>query len=241
MRRVRRFFRKYLHTKGKGKGEGKQQRRLTGKGVSSFLQERTDQEFEDILFGKGGGKGRGFRSGIRSTGKGFGRKTNPRGQDGQIMQSSGNNGQCNSLTHLRRDCPHETGGTGGSQGKGHTAARSVNTIFYTDTPALLYIMASEVAHQDGFSDTEPLDQVGRGHVIPEVGDTRREGPRTRECLDQVDRGHVIREISSINLHDAVSQFRWKATGTEYTTPNINIEHNIFSGTSKVNTAHSWDT
>ena len=115
-RRVRRHFRKYQRKKGKGKGK-----RLSGKAISTFATDCTTEEYEEIFMGgKGRGKGRGHRAGKRSSGKGFGRKQNPRGKDGQIMKCLGNNGQCGSTTHLKRDCPHEKGrgkGKGGKYGK----------------------------------------------------------------------------------------------------------------------------
>ena len=112
-RRVRRHFRKYQRKKGKGKGK-----RLSGKAISTFATDCTTEEYEEIFMGgKGRGKGRGHRAGKRSSGKGFGRKQNPRGKDGQIMKCLGKNGECGSTTHLKRDCPHEKGrgkGKGGS-------------------------------------------------------------------------------------------------------------------------------
>ena len=67
-RAVRRFVRR---PKGKGKGKGKRRfRKGKGKGFnsSSYLVQMSDQEVEQIFFGKGGGKG--GRKGMRSTGKG---------------------------------------------------------------------------------------------------------------------------------------------------------------------------
>ena len=113
-RKTRRFFRRKLRIKGKGKGK-----RLSGKGVSAFTTNLSDDEYEDMYFGRGKGKGRGKMRGIRSSGKGAGRKRNPRGKDGRTMKCFGrkpNGDQCQSETHLKRNCPFETGT--GSKGSG---------------------------------------------------------------------------------------------------------------------------
>ena len=47
-----------------------QGKRLSGKGISTFTTDLSDEEYEDIYFGKGKGRGKGKRKGSRSTGKG---------------------------------------------------------------------------------------------------------------------------------------------------------------------------
>ena len=108
VRKVRRFFRK------PGKGQGKQLRkgnnRLSGKGITAYVADLTDDAYDETFFGKGrGGKGRGKGKGKRSSGKGMGNGKNPRGRDGTIMKCYGNGGSCGSETHLKQNCPHETG------------------------------------------------------------------------------------------------------------------------------------
>ena len=83
VRKVRRFFRK------PGKGQGKQPRkgaRLSGKGITAYVADLTDDAYEETFFGKGRGKGRGKVKGKRSSGKGMGNSRNPRGRDGAIMK-----------------------------------------------------------------------------------------------------------------------------------------------------------
>ena len=62
----------------------------------------------------------------------MGRRTNPRGPDGHIMRCIGNNGQCGSETHFRRECPHEPHGKG-SGGKRITSAATPPSVHYVDT------------------------------------------------------------------------------------------------------------
>ena len=45
VRRVRRFFRRTMRNKGKGKGK-----RLSGKGITAFTIDLSDEEYEDIYF-----------------------------------------------------------------------------------------------------------------------------------------------------------------------------------------------
>ena len=91
VRKVRRFIRR----KGKGKGKGKSY----GKSASAFFAEATDEEIEEIFFGKGKGKSKG--KGKRTTGMGFGRKNNPKGRDGNVMKCH----ECDSEEHLVANCP----------------------------------------------------------------------------------------------------------------------------------------
>ena len=101
MRRVRRFIRRRF---GKGKGKGR------GKGSSfnatAYLTAMTDDDVEEVLFK---GKGKGKSKGKRTSGKGFGRKGNPKGRDGQVMKCH----ECDSEEHLVAQCPRRKG-----QGKG---------------------------------------------------------------------------------------------------------------------------
>lgn len=100
-----------------------------------------------ISKGKGKGKGRGKSKGVRSSGKGAGRRKNPRGKDGQITKCFGNNRTCGSEDHLKRDCPHETGPQG-NKGKGtftfdNTSEDYVNSCEDGHAAALLITTAEE--------------------------------------------------------------------------------------------------
>ena len=79
VRRLRTVFRR----KGKGKG----------KGSRSYLN--LGEALEQSSYFKGKGKGG------RSSGKGFGRRINPKGRDGEVLKCS----VCNSIYHLRARCP----------------------------------------------------------------------------------------------------------------------------------------
>ena len=93
VRKVRRFLRKRPFNSSFGKGKGKN--RFT------FLADESDENLETIFKGKGG-KG---SKGRRTSGKGFGRKTNPRDKQGNIMTCH----RCGSTEHLIRDCPMPKG------------------------------------------------------------------------------------------------------------------------------------
>ena len=168
VRKVRRFFRRTLNRKGKSsKGKGK---RVTGKGMSSYLAELSQEDFDDMFFSKGKGKGSKGRSrGVKSSGKSMGRRTNPRGPDGQIMKCTGNNGRCGSETHFRRECPHEPQGKG-SGGKGITSAAAHPSVHYVDTVDQFTWMivatlpdGTQMSHGNVSSESV---QVDHGNVTP---------------------------------------------------------------------------
>ena len=101
-RRWRRFsgkpvrsLRKVIRRKGKGKGKNRSYVNL-----GDLLQQSS--------YFKGKGKGG------QSSGKGFGRKQNPKGRDGEIMKCS----TCGSMYHLRARCPRRPteGATASSSG-----------------------------------------------------------------------------------------------------------------------------
>eukprot|EP00959_Pyramimonas_sp_CCMP1952_P294265 6155181-Pyramimonas_sp.AAC.1 len=72
----------------------------------AFLQRLSDDQYVEIFFG---GKGRG--EGRRDTsGKGRGRRGNPRCRDGQILKCH----ECDSTDHLVEDCPAKGNGNGSS-------------------------------------------------------------------------------------------------------------------------------
>ena len=96
-RPVRKFRRFFKARKGKGKGRGKGK-----KGPStSFMWSQED--VASFL----SGKGKGNRS--HSSGKGFGRRKNPKDRNGEIMKCH----ECNSEDHLVSQCPLKGKGKGG--------------------------------------------------------------------------------------------------------------------------------
>ena len=86
-----RALRRVLRRKGKGKGKH------AFYDIAATLQQST--------FFKGRGKG------SRTSGKGFGRRINPKGRDGQILKCS----ICQSQYHLRAKCPQRNGQRGNIQ------------------------------------------------------------------------------------------------------------------------------
>ena len=90
VRKFRRFF-KARRGKGKGKSKGK---KGSGSG-NSFMW--SQEEVAAFL----SGKGKGDRS--HSSGKGFGRRKNPKDRNGEIMRCH----ECNSDEHLVSICPHQ--------------------------------------------------------------------------------------------------------------------------------------
>jgi hypothetical protein len=92
MRKPIRKIRRFIRRKGKGKG----------KHSGFYLSNLNDQEIEEMFFkGSKGSKGKGKRS----TGKGQGRRTNPKGPDGQIMKCR----KCGSAEHFQKECPQNQG------------------------------------------------------------------------------------------------------------------------------------
>ena len=103
VRRVRRFFKRQM--KGKGRGRGGR-RRLTGRGIRAYVAALSDDAYEELFFGgRGRSKGKGKGRPRLSSGKGKGRRTNPRGKNGSVMECF----ECGSRTRLRRDCPGKGG------------------------------------------------------------------------------------------------------------------------------------
>ncbi len=131
VRKVRRFFRKYLSSKGKGKGK-----RAKASALATYATNLSHDDYQEIFYGKGKSKGRGKLKGVRSSGKGAGRRKNPRGKDGQIMKCLGNNRQCGSEEHLVRDCPHETGRNSSQQA---SLRQNTSTNYVESVEMMLYI------------------------------------------------------------------------------------------------------
>ena len=99
-----------------------------GKGRYHFLQELDEHTLDQLFGGKGKSRGKG-----KSSAKGFGRKQNPRGRDGQVLRCDvplANGQPCNSESHLRAD-HHRFVNTSGFQALG------TSTPFVTSTPGPL--------------------------------------------------------------------------------------------------------
>ena len=105
----------------------------------------TETKLEEILYERRKGKGKGVSR--NSMGKGRGRKRNPIGKNGQIMKCLGNNGQCRSEFHLKRNCLHETG-KGAPGGKGSTSVQFTDHTYVTEIENLHYITAQSVDHRN---------------------------------------------------------------------------------------------
>ena len=126
---------------------------MSGKGISAYTMDLSDGDYESFYFGQKGKKGKGKAKGVRSSGKGAGRSENPRGKDGQIMKCFGNNGRCNSTTHLKRDWPHETGNPGGAASTMTTAS----SIVYVDSYDSLSFFLSTIDRADPVDEPESVD------------------------------------------------------------------------------------
>ena len=107
VRRFRRFAKRF-HRKGKGKGKGKGR----FKGGSIFHVDGNNNPLLIYLKGKGKGKR------THTSGKGFGRRKNPRGRDGQIMKCR----ICNSEDHFQARCPQRNSAGSGGAGTPHLYA-----------------------------------------------------------------------------------------------------------------------
>ena len=132
VRGVRRFIKKrsyFARRKGKGKGR-KGSHKGRGKGSLFFTDESEWNEAVNYLSSQG--------VNVYTSGKGFGRKKNPRGKDGQVMKCF--TPGCGSEDHFQKDCPmaqhHFAKGKG--KHKGETNGPSLATIGPSpwDFPAL---------------------------------------------------------------------------------------------------------
>ena len=97
-------------------------RRFTGKPVRALRRVlrgyiNIDEALQQSAYFKGKGKGG------KSSGKGFGRKTNPCGRDGEPLRCS----ICGSSYHLRARCPRRTEGNQTSSGGVHAPAQATGT------------------------------------------------------------------------------------------------------------------
>ena len=124
-----RHLRKVFRRKGKGKGKGK--------GSRSFLN--LSETLEQSAYFKGKGKGG------RSSGKGFGRRMNPKGRDGEVLKCS----VCNSMYHLRARCPQQSAqqssaAPSSSQPAGHIGAAARAPSMYADSG--LHFVAGSTEH-----------------------------------------------------------------------------------------------
>ena len=173
VRRFRRLDRRL--SKGKGKGKA------FGKGKPSFLSST-----EGHVYLKGKGKGKRFHT----SGKGFGRRKNPRGRDGQVMRCR----ICNSDEHFAAKCPRagaQQGGGGGSSSSGPGPHMFAQTQEHSSGPLADLLRdipdSDERSYRHVFmasSGTDPLFQndpwaaLEQAHRIPVPADTPQP-PQTR--------------------------------------------------------------
>ena len=117
-RPVRKFRRYAKRFRRKGKGKGSKGFGFGKSGRPHFLA----QNDEVLAYLKGSGKGK--RS--HTSGKGFGRRKNPRGRDGQIMKCR----VCNSEEHFAARCPqrNSSGATGSGTPHLFTDAESAGPL-----------------------------------------------------------------------------------------------------------------
>ena len=177
VRKVRRYFRKYLSSKGKGKGKC-----ASAKGISTYATNLSDYDYQETFYGKGKSKGRGKLKGVRSSGKGAGRRTNPRGKDGQIMKCLGSNRQCGSIEHLVRDCPHEAGRNAGAQ----ASPRQNASTNYVETVEMLW-----------FIQVVPTEAPAKTFTSPKVGGAHNN-------MDQKDLSHQENLPQDIYRHQTIN-------------------------------------
>ena len=142
--------------KGKGKGKGK---RMTGKGITNYVETLNDAEYEETFFGgKGSGKGR-----PRTSGKGKGGRTNPKGKDGQTMKCHG----CGSEFHLKRECPRN-----GGKGNSNRGPATLHTHYVCDYEELYFADAEEESDEEchgpfgGWNSTDSDSELPALEEIP---------------------------------------------------------------------------
>lgn len=169
VRALRRVFRK----KGKGKG--------SKGGIGSFGYLNLNEVLQNSYY-KGKGKGG------RSSGKGFGRRQNPRGRDGEIMKCS----ICQSTKHLRARCPQRPGGdgqgnTGGGNGSGvgqiHHTSQQGNRSMYVHFAAF---DRNNAGSEQSWSQVNTPREEGQQPVPPGETTSRAE-PDARERTPEVHR------------------------------------------------------
>ena len=75
------------------------------------------------------GKGKGNRA--HTSGKGFGRRGNPKGRDGNPLACHG----CGSTEHLIKNCPHKGKGKGNGGGSPPTIGGPFSGLAFNNTPS----------------------------------------------------------------------------------------------------------
>lgn len=110
-----RALRRVLRRKGKGKGS------KGGLGQQGFLN--INEVLQNSYY-KGKGKGG------RSSGKGFGRRVNPKGRDGEVMKCS----ICQSQYHLRAKCPQRPNTTNATNTNSQSSSGPTGQIHATAQP-----------------------------------------------------------------------------------------------------------
>eukprot|EP00438_Fugacium_kawagutii_P035880 Skav204682 [mRNA] locus=scaffold1284:96116:106049:- [translate_table: standard] len=139
-RAVRRYAKRFNRFRGKGKGKKGNSAFTVGKGkgkkgkhhITAMLAEMDDVEVQQAL--------PAFR-GSRSPGKGKGRKSNPRGPDGQIMRCF----ECGSTDHLAGSCPRRASSAASGSNTGTTFfARASDSNMPTSGPLSGLLVDSDI-------------------------------------------------------------------------------------------------
>ena len=94
------------------KDKRQKQEMIQRKVISAYVIIYNDDEHKKFYYKHGKDEENGKKHGRRSSGKGRGRRTNPRNTDGKIMKrywKKPNDEKCNSTEHLARDCPYNNG------------------------------------------------------------------------------------------------------------------------------------
>ena len=142
-----RFLRRTLRRKGKGKGKGKQQ--------NAYLNIPEILEY----YYKGKGKGK------PTSGKGFGRKINPKDRNGQVMRCS----TCGSMYHLRARCTQGPQGQNtNSSGSGQIQQASERHLFVQESTVhfAAFEFRSDASMQPTESETASWINVGALEQTP---------------------------------------------------------------------------
>ena len=159
-----RALRRVLRRKGKGKGS------KGGLGQQGFLN--INEVLQNSYY-KGKGKGG------RSSGKGFGRRVNPKGRDGEVMKCS----ICQSQYHLRAKCPQRPNTTSTNNTNSQSSSGPTGQIHATAQPN-----RNSFVHFAAFPAQAESEQPWNHVSTPRTGN-QGESHHTHEQHEGVDPGN----------------------------------------------------